>query len=314
VNASSPVPLSQESDTPTHPPDRVTVRSADPADIPAIRTFLERHVETSVFLLANLTELGIRVTSSPLSGNFVLIEDRGSLAGVFCLTRKGDLLVQTGGRTDVVDHILDACALEAFPLMGVIAEWTIADTIWNRLLSSPGFAARYRCKSVVYCLDQLPDGSDVPAGITIRELTADDYEIWEPIDRAFQDSEGLQVVPDEVRRRFGYRMRADVGGWWGAFAGGELVSTACLNAAYGGLGQIGGVYTRPDHRRRGLAKRVMAALTRAHRVRSGLERLVLFAAEQNHPARTLYESMGFAARGRFGLLFGTRTDVMSTGG
>jgi predicted GNAT family acetyltransferase len=302
------VTVSPESDVPTHLPDRATVRPADPIDIPAIRAFLERHVETSVFLLANLTELGIHVTSSPLSGNFVLVEEDAALAGVFCLTRRGDLLVQTGGRIDFVDGILDACASEPFPLTGVIAEWTIADAIWSRLLSSPGFASHYHCKSVVYCLDHLPDGSDVPHEVVVRELTAADYEIWEPIDRAFQDSEGLQVMPDEARRRAGYRMRADVGGWWGAFARGELVSTACLNAAYGGLGQIGGVYTRPDYRRRGLARRVMAELTRAHRVRSGVERLVLFAAERNRPARTLYESMGFAERGRFGLLFGLRAD------
>jgi RimJ/RimL family protein N-acetyltransferase len=308
VNVSVPVTVSPESDLPTHLPDRSTVRSADFADIPAICAFLEQHVETSVFLLANLRELGIHATSSPLSGNFGLIEDAGSLAGVFCLTRRGDLLVQTGGRPDFVDPILEACALEPFPLTGVIAEWTIADAVWSRLLSSSDFASRYRCKSVVYCLDHLPDGSDVPGGITIRELTEHDYEIWDPIDRAFHESEGLQVMPDETRRRAGYRMRADVGGWWGAFAGGELVSTACLNAAYRGLGQIGGVYTRPDYRRRGLAKGVMVELTRAHRARSGLERLVLFAAEQNRPARTLYESMGFAERGRFGLLFGARAE------
>jgi RimJ/RimL family protein N-acetyltransferase len=302
------VPLSQESDTPTHLPDRVIVRSADLADIPAIYEFLGRYVETSVFLLANLRERGIQATSSPLSGNFVLVEENATLVGVFCLTRRGDLLVQTGGRTDFVDGMLDACALEPFPLTGVIAEWTIADAAWNRLLSRPDFAPHYRCKSVVYCLDRLPDGSGVPDGITIRELNGGDYDIWDPIDRAFQESEGLQVMPDEARRRAGYHMRADVGGWWGAFAGSELVSTACLNAAYGGLGQIGGVYTRPDHRRRGLARRVMAELTRAHHARSGLSRLVLFAAEQNRAARALYESMGFAERGRFGLLFGTRSE------
>jgi GNAT superfamily N-acetyltransferase len=308
VNVLAPVTVSPESDTPAHRPDRATVRPADLADIPAICAFLEQHVETSVFLLANLTELGIQATPSPLSGNFRLIEHAGSLAGVFCLTRRGDLLAQTGGRADFVDPILEACALEPFPLTGVIAEWTVADAVWSRLLSTPGFDSKYRCKSVVYCLDHLPDASDVPDGITIRELTERDYEIWDPIDRAFHESEGLHVMPDAARRRSGYRLRADVGGWWGAFAGGELVSTACLNAAYRGLGQIGGVYTRPDYRRRGLARRVMAELTRAHRVRSDLRRLVLFAAEQNRPARTLYESMGFAERGRFGLLFGTRAE------
>jgi RimJ/RimL family protein N-acetyltransferase len=52
----------------------------------------------------------------------------------------------------------------------------------------------------------------------------------------------------------------------------------------------------------------MAELTRAHHARSGLTRVVLFAAEQNRAARALYESMGFAERGRFGLLFGTRSE------
>jgi ribosomal protein S18 acetylase RimI-like enzyme len=43
---------------------------------------------------------------------------------------------------------------------------------------------------------------------------------------------------------------------------------------------------------------------RYHEDETGLRGVVLFAAEQNMPARALYESMGFAERGRFGLLFG----------
>jgi predicted GNAT family acetyltransferase len=190
----------------------------------------------------------------------------------------------------------------------VIAEWQIGEAIWRLLERRPGFASVSRSKSVVYRLDQRPELPSIPIGITARALTVDDYEVWEPVDRAFHEEEGLRVLQDAQRRRAGYAARANVSGWWGAFADGVLVSTACLNAWYRGVGQVGGVYTRPEWRRRGLAQFVMGGLMRDHDKRTGLREVVLFTAEQNLPARALYESMGFAERGRVGLLFGKWDD------
>ena len=168
----------------------------------------------------------------------------------------------------------------------------------------PAFERIYHCKSVVYRVDRPIDGGATTEPVVVRALGADDFAAWEPIDRAFHEEEGMTVLPDEARRLAGYRLRADVGAWWGAFAGGSLVSTACLNASHAGVGQVGGVYTRPDFRRRGIARRVMAELMRHHEAAAGVRAIVLFAAEGNHVARAMYTSMGFVERGRFGLLFG----------
>jgi ribosomal protein S18 acetylase RimI-like enzyme len=298
------VPSSPESHTPPRPPEPPIVRPAETADIPALRAFLERYRETSLFLLSNLDGPGILLSSLPTSGNVLLIEEGGGLAGVFCLTRKGDLLAQTGGREDLAPSILRGCDAESFPITGVIAEWRVAESVWRELMARRGFAPVYRSKSVVYHLDGLPAPGPVPPGIEIRALTVDDYDLWEPVDRAFHDEEGLAVAADPDRRRAGYAARAAVSGWWGAFAGARLLSTACVNAVYRGAAQVGGVYTRPDHRRRGLARRVMCELMRQHRDRQDVREMVLFTAEQNMPARALYEAMGFTERGRFGLLFG----------
>lgn len=280
----------------------------DSSDIPAARAFLEAHIDSSVYLLANMMDLGIRSTSSPRSGNFLLIEEGRHVAGVFCLTLRGDLLAQTGGREEFAPLILEACRAEGPAVISVLAEWTLAEALWAALAPEPGFTPVYECKSIVYGITRVPAARSVSEGIVIREMTMADYDAWEPVDRAFCAEEGLAVMPDEERRRNGYRSRADVGGWWGAFAEALLVSTACLNAGYQGIGQVGGVYTRPAYRRLGIGQQVMHELMRHHEQRSGLQEVVLFTAERNQVAHAFYEAMGFSQRGRFGLLFRQRAE------
>lgn len=283
------------------------VRELRDADIAAATTFLESHLETSLFLLAGLLEYGPSMTEHPMSGNFGVIEDDGGVVGVFSLTRKGDLLAQTAGRPELAGLILDAVATDAVKITGVIAEWRIGDSLWRAIQAEPDFRTVYECRSVVYVrqgIDEAHYESD-DAG-WLRPLTASDFDIWDELDRAFHAEEGLAVLPDEGRRRRMFETRASTGGWWGAFEDGRLVSIACLNAVYRATGQVGGVYTRVSHRRRGLARRVMAALMRHHAENGGMTATVLFAAETNGPARALYDGMGFQVRGSFGLLFGRR--------
>lgn len=279
------------------------------ADIPAVEAFLASHVDTSVYLASTLRDLGIRSTSSPRSGNFLLIEDRGVLAGVFCLTGRGDLLAQTGGRTDLAGLILQACRAQTVTVLNVLAEWQLAEALWAGLMPEAGFRPVYECQSLVFGITRVPISRSISPGLIVRAMDMADYEAWEPVDRAFCAEEGLAVMPDEDRRRSGYRLRADVGAWWGAFGrDGLLVSTACLNAEYRGVGQVGGVYTRPAYRRLGIGQQVMHELMRYHETASGLEEVVLFTAERNLAARAFYESMGFMPRGRFGLLFRQRAE------
>jgi predicted GNAT family acetyltransferase len=286
--------------------EQAIIQDVTPGDIPAVKVFLERHVETSIFLLSCLVEHGPTMGESPMSGNYRAIVNGRGIAGVFCLTRKGDLLAQTGGRTDLSEEILRACSRDAVAVSGVISEWQVAESLWQRLISEPSFRSVYECKSVVYERRAPVGVLPIDPGVSTRALTAADFDIWDHLDRAFHAEEGLSVLSDDGRRRRMFAARAADGKWWGAFEGGELVSMACLNAAYGSIGQVGGVFTRADRRRRGLARLVTVELIRHQNERRGIDKAVLFAAETNRAARAMYEALDFSVCGRFGLLFGGR--------
>ena len=84
------------------------IRHVTDSDIQRVRAFLESHVDTSLFLLSTLAALGPRLGHHLNSGNFRLIEEEGRIVGVFCLTRRGNLLVHAGGRTDLAEQVFEA--------------------------------------------------------------------------------------------------------------------------------------------------------------------------------------------------------------
>jgi len=114
----------------------------------------------------------------------------------------------------------------------------------------------------------------------------------------------VPVPGTEAQRRAAFGEEAGAGRWWGLFEGEHLRSIASLNAAYATTGQVGGVYTTPEHRGRGLAASVIRTLMRDAVERHGLRTLILFTGETNAPARRVYEGVGFVPVGHFGLLFG----------
>ncbi|MEM1314715.1 MAG: GNAT family N-acetyltransferase [Pseudomonadota bacterium] len=71
------------------------------------------------------------------------------------------------------------------------------------------------------------------------------------------------------------------------------------DGARGGYGELKRIYVAPDGRRRGLAKRIVAALEETARAR-GLGRMRLETGEDSPDAIGLYGSLGYARRGPFG--------------
>lgn len=59
-----------------------------------------------------------------------------------------------------------------------------------------------------------------------------------------------------------------------------------------GVAAIGNIYTRPDYRGRGYARRITSAIVNAARA-DGITNLVLNVDERNGAARSLYEQLGF---------------------
>ena len=84
-----------------------------------VKAFLEKYRETSLFLLSNLEAHGSSLSDELNSGNFKCLKSPEGLQGVFCLTRRGNLLAQTEG--DCTVEILEACQEEEILIGGVLA-------------------------------------------------------------------------------------------------------------------------------------------------------------------------------------------------
>ncbi len=83
----------------------------------------------------------------------------------------------------------------------------------------------------------------------------------------------------------------ELGEWHGVFDGERLVAMAGERLQCGGLHEISGVCTAPEHRGRGLAKRLTALIVRLQL--SLGETPFLHVASANAPALELYRKMGF---------------------
>ena len=286
------------------------IRNVETDDLERVRGFLEAHVETSLFLLSNLAIFGPRLTDHGNSGNYRLVEESGRLVAVFCLTRRGNLLVQAAGRADLAESILESCEAETIEVCGVAGEWPTAAALWDLLRADPRFEPTLGSKDVLYRLP-LEGGSDrtrmtLPAGVVARALDASDFQQWERLNTAYcaELNLPLPAVDDAHEAEFVRRTRAKW--WWGTFIGSQLAAIVGLNAAYGAVGQVGGVYARPGDRRKGLAHAAMELLIEDSWEHHHFRKLILFTGEENRSARRLYESLGFESAGAFGLLLGSR--------
>jgi ribosomal protein S18 acetylase RimI-like enzyme len=301
------------------------IRHVTDADLDRVRAFLEGHVDTSLYLLSTLGALGPRLGEHLNSGNFKTVEEDGQIVAVFCLTRRGNLLVQAGGRVDLAEQMFTACEPEPIEVRGVVGEWPTAESLWRLLRADPRFKPTHNLKDVLYRL-VLTDPAEaetnsspgVPAAVApdppgrvtsprLRLLSAADFGQWERLNTAYFSDLNLPIQASLEQRRTDFMARSRSGLWWGAFdANHDLISIAAVNATYGSLGQIGGVYTRPRDRKRGVARSVLRLLIEDSRRRLGFDKLILFTGENNQAARGLYEALGFEAGGAFGLLLGDR--------
>jgi predicted GNAT family acetyltransferase len=287
------------------------IRNVDTEDLERVRGFLEAHVETSLFLLSNLAIFGPRLGEHWNSGNYRLVEEAGRVVAVFCLTRRGNLLVQAAGRADLAEAILEACESEPLEVCGVVGEWPVAAALWDLLLADPRFEAGPGCsKDVLYRLPlsrEMAAGAErVPTGMTVRPLDAGDFEQWERLNTAYLAEMRLPLPVVDAAHEAEFARRARARWWWGTFVGAELAATVALNAAYGSVGQVGGVYTRPADRKKGYARAAMLQMMEDSRDLHEFDKLILFTGEDNLSARRLYESLGFEVSGAFGLLLGSR--------
>jgi ribosomal protein S18 acetylase RimI-like enzyme len=270
--------------------------------VPAARGFLEARVETSLFLLASLDRYGPRVTEIPTSGDYYEVTIASQIAAVFAFTRKGHLLVQTGGRRDLVPAIVARCQADGLAVTGVVAEWTAAEAIHAALSATGALAPTYVSKNLV-CHRQMHHDDYRQALDHVRRLRAGDFDEWFRLYAAFLSDQGAETLPSRADLRGPFERRSAAGWWWGAFDGPRLAGIVAVDEVYRTTCQIGGLYVSPEARRRGLARALMAGLQRDCLEDAPGCRMVLFVRTANRLAQTFYDGLGFQRAGHFALIW-----------
>lgn len=133
--------------------------------------------------------------------------------------------------------------------------------------------------------------SDKQEEVTLRQLNADDLD-------EVLHLENLIFSTPWSKEQYRSLMQAGICKVFGAYAGDVLVAYASVsvNRAAGEL-EVYNIATRPEFRRRGMARRLTRKLIEAAE-NLGLERALLEVRAGNIPARSLYEKLGFMEAGR----------------
>ena len=255
--------------------------------------FLQERYASSLFLLSNFAGFGPSLGENPNSGNFRVVLDGERVVAVFVLTRRGNLLVSG----EAHPLILADAREDGLPIRGVIGGWEIASAVWAELGSE---TCSFSSREHLYQLGGLPPAGSDPH---VRFLTCADYPAWRPFRRAYLAEEGLSNDLPEDQLREGFEKYARAREHWGYFEGDRLVSIASLNAVAMGIGQVGGVYTEPSRRGKGLSSATMLQMLRDCGSVHSLEKMLLFTGEKNFAAQKVYERLGFQRIGWFGLFF-----------
>jgi predicted GNAT family N-acyltransferase len=266
--------------------------------------FLSRYEETAVFLLGNFHEHGPSLGTRVNSGNFKILQSDGSVVGVFCLSRRGNLFVQSEVQEPAFDLILEHCKQEPMPLRGIIGDWNFAHIFWQYLLEKKIIRKEvYFSKEINYSL--ILDHRECYGDPKARLLEPSDYSSWIVLRKNYLKEQKLPYDISDEDMFAEYLNKSQRSMIWGLFVGSHLISIANLNAKTERLATVGGVYTMPAWRKQGFGKALMEQVIYDCNNKLSLHKLIISTGEQeNKPAQKLYESLGCRKVGYMALLFG----------
>lgn len=267
---------------------------ATAADRPAIEAFLHDHIATSMFPLSNLRRHGME-GGHPRSMNFWVRWQAGRVTDLLPVSEEGMVFPQcpTGPWGDA------KVVLTGQAIKGLIGDAGQVAAL-RRALNLPADAPGLDEAEPLYQLDlqklQMPDCT----GFTLRPLS----DAPRALINYWRASYLAEVLPMPGQDNQMQAVR-DVNGYLEAdshrvlLEGDTPVAMTGFNAMLPEAVQIGGVYTPPEARSRGLARRAVA-LHLAEARAQGVAHAILFASSPQ--ACKAYEAIGFRRTGNFHIL------------
>ncbi|MBI3900558.1 MAG: hypothetical protein HY324_00240 [Chlamydiia bacterium] len=187
----------------TDDPKKISIETVNESLLQEAIAFLRKHEDFSLFLLGNLEAHGHKLTSAPNSGNYKLVRHGGKIAAVFCLTRRGNLLVQSEiSDRKLSEKILTVCQEEQLPILGLIGPWDFCQRLWG-LAHEKSMILHdiFVSKEILYTVDLSKQiVSNEP---NVRFLLPDDYPQWQPLRIEYLKEEGL---PDDLLKHHDHEL------------------------------------------------------------------------------------------------------------
>ncbi|MDA5093315.1 GNAT family N-acetyltransferase [Aliiroseovarius sp. KMU-50] len=270
------------------------IRPARHGDEAAMMTFLSLHAETTMFMRAGLARFGLASSDHPHAAKYWVEDKSGEIVGVFSRSNAGFLnargegaIFWQGFHEAMQGQQIAGLNGAADIVKGMRAVLALEDAAYDLNRVEP----LYRLD-----LDQMRD----PGPDKIRKPKAEDADLLTRWFRAYH-IEALGAADDETLTRvIADRVESTIatGHVRLMIEDGQPVAMTAFNAQLPDMVQIGGVYTPPEARGRGLARRVVAAHLNEVRA-EGVKTAILFAS--GDAACRAYEAIGFERTGEYTL-------------
>lgn len=273
------------------------LRAAMPGDEPAIEAFLARHAETSMFLRGNLADHGLSGGDDPRATSYWLHEQAGQIAAVFGISKAGFAMGQAPGAGPELWREFRQM-LTGRKLAGLTGEAAQIDTARQGLgLETAEFTQDeaeplYRLSLEDLIIPDTPGHLRAPGEADRALLTkwhaayVEELRMSTPAQR---DAEAAQRTERSITSGATRLLVGD---------NGTPLAMTAFNARLPDMVQIGAVYTPPEQRGLGLARRVVAMHLAEARA-DGVETAILFAS--GPAACRAYEAIGFQLIGSYHL-------------
>jgi ribosomal protein S18 acetylase RimI-like enzyme len=277
-------------------------RLLGPADAEALLSFLDRFLESSLFLVGNLESAGLVDEGRRLQGTYVAAFEDGAMTAVAAHYWNGFVIIQ--GDAGLEEAARAAVKRSGRTVNGLIGPLPLVERA-RSALGMRDRAARKDDPEILYALPferlRTPPLLAEPR-ITCRPPT-DDEVAGVVLDwRVSYAVEALGAEPTPALRsetRDHLAQARPVG--WVLFDDGRPVSYSTFNSQARGVVQVGGVYTPPELRSRGYARAVVAASLVEARAQ-GATRSVLFTGRTDFAAQRAYAALGYEEVGPFGMV------------
>ncbi|GEO16965.1 GNAT family N-acetyltransferase [Microvirga aerophila] len=282
-----------------------TVRLAHPGDESLLDAFLAQHADSSLHLRSFLTRGGLVDEGKPLQGTYAIALSDGHIVGVAMHSWHNVVFLQAPGSSAELARV----AIEATgrPLLKILGSLSQVETAHAGLgLEEQAIQRQSRVGMFVLNLsDLIAPGPLGSSSTSCRRAKSEDLALLREWRFSYElESTGLpdtdttrslaaQMIEGHVARKEAFLLEV-----------GDIPVSLCTHPVslcthmvrVSDIVQIGGVWTPPEWRGRGYARRVVAgALQIAEQ--EGVTRAVLFT--ESPAARRCYEALGFQRVGDY---------------